>query len=402
MSLLLRLLRLLAVLLALALTAIAGIWLWARPVAPDAFYTPPPDVPARAGVLLRQEPFTRQLPAGARGWRILYTTTRDEGMPAVASALVLLGPGAAPASGPRPVIAWAHGTTGVAPSCAPSLLAQPFGNIPALEPLLQAGWVLVATDYPGQGTTGPNPYLIGQGQARATLDSVRAAQQLTESGAGPRAVVWGHSQGGHAALWTGMLAPGYAPDVALLGVAALAPASDLPALVSAVQHTLVGRLMSAYLLRAYGDAYSDVRAADYTSGVARLAAYDIARYCLDGPGARLSVWQAQLVGRSLFSTPPDSGPFGARLAQNVPRQPIAAPVLLAEGLADDLVLPRIQQAYVRERCAAGQALDHRRYVGRDHLSLVAADSPLSTDVLAWSRARFAGEGAPGRCVQADR
>jgi hypothetical protein len=47
-------------------------------------------------------------------------------------------------------------------------------------------------------------------------------------------VVSGH--GGHAALWTGILAPTYAPDVTLDGVAALAPAGNLP---SPVENPLV-------------------------------------------------------------------------------------------------------------------------------------------------------------------
>ena len=52
---------------------------------PDAFYTPPPNVPATPGALLRSEPFTRAVPKGARAWRILYTTTRDDTTRAVAA-----------------------------------------------------------------------------------------------------------------------------------------------------------------------------------------------------------------------------------------------------------------------------------------------------------------------------
>ena len=51
------------------------------------------------------------------------------------------------------------------------------------------------------------------------LDSVRAARDLPDSGASDRFAVWGHSQGGHAALYTGELAERYAPDLKLVGVA---------------------------------------------------------------------------------------------------------------------------------------------------------------------------------------
>ena len=48
----------------------------------DAFYTPPLHVPARPGELIRSETLSSGVPFGARGWRILYTTTRGDGTPA--------------------------------------------------------------------------------------------------------------------------------------------------------------------------------------------------------------------------------------------------------------------------------------------------------------------------------
>ncbi len=57
---------------------------------PDDFYDPPADLPAEPGQLLRAEPFTGSIPEGAQAWRILYTTTRDEGIPAVASGVVMV------------------------------------------------------------------------------------------------------------------------------------------------------------------------------------------------------------------------------------------------------------------------------------------------------------------------
>jgi uncharacterized membrane protein HdeD (DUF308 family) len=89
---------------------------------PDAFYTPPQNVPARPGVLLRSDTFTTGIPGDARAWRILYTTTTAAGRPAVASGVVVVAKDAL--ASPRPVIAWAHGTTGFASKCAPSLLGR--------------------------------------------------------------------------------------------------------------------------------------------------------------------------------------------------------------------------------------------------------------------------------------
>jgi hypothetical protein len=72
---------------------------------------------------------------------------------------VVAGPGSPP--GPRPVLAWAHGTTGVVPGCAPSLTDQAITRVPELDRLLARGRVVVATDHPGPGTPGPHPYLVG-------------------------------------------------------------------------------------------------------------------------------------------------------------------------------------------------------------------------------------------------
>ena len=55
--------------------------------------------------------------------------------------------------------------------------------------------------------------LIGEGEAPAGLDSLRAARQMPELKLDERAVVWGHWQGGHSALWTGIIGPRYTRDI---------------------------------------------------------------------------------------------------------------------------------------------------------------------------------------------
>src|SRR6185436_2091071 len=109
----------------------------------------------------------------------------------------------------------------------PSLVSAPAAGIPALNQIVSAGWVIVATDYSFAEKGGPHPYLIGEGEARAALDSVRAARQIPDLTLDRRMVVWGYSQGGHAALWTGIIGPRYAPDLEIRGVAAIAPAANI-------------------------------------------------------------------------------------------------------------------------------------------------------------------------------
>src|SRR5438874_952399 len=120
------------------------------------------------GELLRSEPLRDvMLPAGVRGWRILYATTVDDSTPATAVATVFAP--ADPPAGPRPVIAWEHGTTGLLQKCMPSLLSMPTKGIPDRDRIVMAGWVVVATDYSFAEKGGPHPYLIGEGEARGSL-----------------------------------------------------------------------------------------------------------------------------------------------------------------------------------------------------------------------------------------
>lgn len=369
----------------------------------DAFYVPPREVPSEPGVLLRSEPFTRGVPETGRAWRILYTTTRDDALPAVASGIVVV-----PASGAGrwPVIDLAHGTTGFAPACAPSLAEEPFeaGAFFVLEQVLEEGWAVVATDYIGLGTEGPHPYLVGEPTGRAVLDAARAARQLMGADLGDRHVVWGHSQGGGAALWTGGIASRYAPELTIDGVAALAPAANLPALVESLPELTGGSVFAAFVLAAYTQVYPDVDFGSYVQPAARVVVHEMARRCLAEPGVLVSVLNALALTRDplVFAADPGEGPLGARLAENIPTLPIPAPLLVAQGADDSLISPMSQAAYVEARCAAGQPVDYRLYSGRNHVPLVEADSPLIPDLVSWTRDRFAGSPVATGCATSER
>jgi uncharacterized membrane protein HdeD (DUF308 family) len=385
-----------ALFVALALLGVSAIVHAGAPVL-DEFYTAPRSVPDQPGQLIRSESYSTALPAGAAAWRILYTTTRPTGDPAVASAIVMRPVSVPP--GPRPVIAWAHGTTGFAENCAPSVLKDGLraGALPAADQILTHGWVLVATDYVGLGTEGPQPYLIGPGEARSVLDAVRAARQLKNVSLSGTTVVWGHSQGGGAALWTGGLAPSYAPDVPLAGVAALAPASDLVGLADNLDALRIGSIFASYIVAAYTDTYPDVRMNDYIRPTARTFVDRMSARCLSEPAALISVGSSLAFNGPIFSRDPARGPFGRRLTENTPTLPIPAPLLIAQGSGDPLILPALQSAYAKRLCDAGQALEYRPYPGRDHLGVVAPDSPLIPYLVSWTEDRIAGRPAPTTC-----
>ncbi|MDO5754027.1 lipase family protein [Arthrobacter sp.] len=394
-----------AVLSLVLAVAAAGIGVQLRDGAPQLsdFYTAPETLPAHAGALLKSEPFTTAVPAGTKAWRILYTTTRADSTPTVASAVVLTS--LTPATGPRPVITWAHGTTGYAPACAPSNLAEPFtsGALPALDEIVDNGWVLVTTDYTGMGTQGPQPYLIGQGEARSVLDSVRAAKALdaeqAELDMAEGTVVWGHSQGGQAELWTGGIAASYAPDVKISGVVAMAPASDAIGLVENLPAIAGGSVFASYVAAAYAATYPDVSFNDYIAPTARTFVREMSTRCLTEPGVLVSLISAIAIdkNKTIFSKDPTQGALGERLRENTPVLPIPFALFIAQEESDTLVIPPVQDAYVAARCVDGQELEYRKYAEKDHMGLVSEGSPLLGDLIAWTKDRIAGKPAADTC-----
>jgi acetyl esterase/lipase len=365
--------------------------------APDAFYDPPTEHPGKPGELLRSEPLKDvTLPHALRGWRILYTTTIDDQTPATAVATVF-APQNMPA-GPRPVIVWEHGTTGLLQTCMPSLTSAPAMGIPALDHIARAGWVIVATDYAFAEKGGPHPYMIGEGEARAGLDSVRAARKMSELTLDARTVVWGHSQGGHAALWTGIVGPRYAPDVEIAGVVAIAPPGNIIDLLK--MNPPLDERLGPYLAAAYSRFYPDITFDDAVLPEARAAAREIAGLCgvlpLDSP-QQIAALSGTFDGPALALQ--TNAALVARLAQNTAKDFIAAPLVIAQGLSDVVVLPQATKIYVDQRCAAGQRLEYWMFMGIDHGTIVEPGSPLEAPLIAWTIARFAGDPQLPGCEQ---
>jgi pimeloyl-ACP methyl ester carboxylesterase len=365
--------------------------------APDAFYDPPSDVSHQPGALLRSEPLKDvMLPAGMRGWRILYATTVDDNTPATAVATVFAP--SDPPAGPRPVIAWEHATTGLLQKCMPSLLSTATKGIPWCDRIVMAGWVVVATDYSFAEKGGPHPYLIGEGEARAALDSVRAARQMSALTLDKRMVMWGYSQGGHAALWTGFVGPRYAPDLEILAVAAIAPATNIKNILA--MNVEVDKRFGPYLALSYSRFYADITFEQAVRPEALDAARQIVNLCDFVPrqdAERIEALAATFDGPALATS--SNKALQARLDQNTADAPIQAPVVIAQGLSDIVVPPSATDAYVEERCAAGQRLEYWTFADRDHLTIVQPGTPLEELLIRWTTARFANELQPSGCVR---
>jgi Secretory lipase len=157
------------------------------------FYAAPDPVPDdEHGTLVRYEPVDGVDVGGATAWRIMYVSESLEGEPIVVTGTALVPPGAAPTGG-RPVLTIAHGTSGIADECAPS--KHPAATeLSLMGPFVDAGYLVVLSDYEGLGTSGRHPYLVGESEGRGVLDAALAARELPDADAGDQLSIFGYSQ----------------------------------------------------------------------------------------------------------------------------------------------------------------------------------------------------------------
>ncbi|MFN8038953.1 MAG: lipase family protein [Acidimicrobiales bacterium] len=387
-------------LVALLVLALLLGWTYLRiePPAPGAFYSPPADLPSTPGTLLRTEPIAGA-PPGSTGWKILYTSTGLDGQPVAVSGVVF-APTAAPTTGARDVVAWAHPTTGVADWCAPSIYSSTVAQtIPGLVGFLQHGQVVVATDYPGLGTPGMHPYLVGESEGRAVLDAVRAARSLDGAHADTRFATWGHSQGGQASLFAGQLAATYAPELQLVGVTAAAPATDLATLVNRDLGTLAGGILLPMAVVSWSDVYPGVDYRAITTTGAQPLIARVAAQCIETePQAALDLPEAEALRfRFVTQDPTTTPPWTTYLAQNTPgATPIPAPIFIAVGDQDNVVWEDVTVAFTEQLCQRGATVETAVMPGVPHTG---AGFAMADATVAWIEARFAGEPAPSTCGQ---
>jgi dienelactone hydrolase len=356
-----------AVVLAVAIgvTIASGFWTADRRLTEGAleeateapFYRLPDPVPSAApGTVLRSEPIP-SAPDGARAWRILYHSTDVAGADIVVSGVVVAPDSPAPPGG-RPIVSWGHPTTGAAQRCAPSLGIDPFDTIEGLKQLLDAGYVVVASDYSGMGAPGPDSYLIGETEGNNVLDAARAAHALEGTDAGTRLVLWGHSQGGQAVLFAAQRAAKYAPDLDLQAVAVAAPATNLAELLKADVGDVSGVTIGSYAFAAYASVYGpstpDATLDSILTPEGAAVTDQMAELCLFGQNKQLHEIATPLIGHYLAADPATTEPWATLLAENTPggtRLPV--PLFVAQGDTDQLVRPEITAQFVADERALG-------------------------------------------------
>ncbi|RYY45930.1 MAG: alpha/beta fold hydrolase [Sphingomonadales bacterium] len=349
----------------------------------------------RIGSLIAAQPVDGA-PEGMRAWRIQYWTS-DDGKPIQVTGMVI-APDAEPNGGPRRVIAWTHGLIGIAQRCAPSLGMANFTMIPALADAIRRGYTIVAPDYPGLGSDMVHPVLVGRSEGSSTLDAVRATRELPEANAGSRFALWGESQGGHAALWAGQMAPSYARDLQLVGIAAIVPPTDLARNFKEGKDPRVRALLTAYTAaswsRYYGAPMATFGSRQNQNVMLRLADNN----CIESGtkpklGMILGIAIAQrAVSKVDLAT---QQPWARLMRENNP-SPAAIPVpaMIYTGTGDTIVAPAVVHDFARRACALNKSIDYKMVQGGEHATVARIEAQAT---LAWIDDRFAGKRAPNSC-----
>jgi pimeloyl-ACP methyl ester carboxylesterase len=396
-----------AMLCALAVSLAAVDWSFAQSApAGDTFYIPPSPLPVDApGSVIWTRALTSAaaLPSAGRNLLVLYHSTRLDGQDVAVSGTLAI-PAGTPPEGGWPLLTWTHGTTGMAPKCAPSRDTADGPEhkryLSIVEDLLDSyvrrGYAVVATDYEGLGTPGTQAYLVGTAEARGALDIVRAAREI-EPRIGTRYVVMGHSQGGQADLFTAAIGPTYAPEFTLLGDVAMAPASHMgqqvQAMAAAANPSPILPFI-VYLLQSYAAYYPEVTLKSILVPQAIEHVPDTWNGCIDDALAS-GYWVESIPNRQFLS----SGNLGPTLNAAAANDPgtlhIVAPTLLVQGTADSTVPPTNTDIVDQDLCRNGSSVLYRTYPDTSHDGLLTASK---TDAQAWVDARFAGGSVANNCA----
>lgn len=362
-----------------------------------AFYDAPNPLRwAPAGALIRSERTTGYQVQGrpTAATRILYHSRTSEGADVAASGVMLVPPGTPPAGG-WPVVVDAHGTSGIARECAPSLMRDLYHGDQMMR-FVSRGWAVVAPDYAGMGTTGRPEFLNAAGEANDLVAAVRAARQAGSLSS--RWVLWGHSQGGGAALAVAERQKVH-PQPGYLGAVVTAPAADLTAAVGALANTPG---LGAFLpLVVRGASYSDPRVRPDRL----LTPEAVNRLAVTGTGCLgvVSAVYGDLTGPTLVRPGFLSEPHFARyLADNsTGDRPVGGPLLLLQGDADNVIAESATDRVAAAQCRAGARVTYRTYPGLGHDTfpgvVTGIDDGAMPDILAWTADRFAGRPATSTC-----
>ena len=359
-----------------------------RPLPVTKFYDTPHPLPAgKPGDLIRSESFDEyELPLSVSAVRILYHSRSATGDDVATSGVVLFPYNKKPPAGGWPVIAWAHGATGVARPCAPSLMRN-LGHGPFLSMYVNLGYAVVASDYTGLGTDSRNAFLDGPSNAADILASLSAARAAVPQ-LGWKWIVMGEAEGSLTALAVAekeneIRDPGYLGSIVISGVADLREIYGPAALGSS-------SFMLASLAYGIKTVYPQFRPTDMLTEKAMALYHRVEQVCWDAETS------PALSPAATVKPAWDDNPF---VRQYFVRNSLAqtrayGPLMIITGDADPAIPAAITAQAVARMCRQGDQIQWQRYPSLDP-GRVIGDSV--RDQISWIEARFAGRPPTPNC-----
>ncbi len=326
-------------------------------------------------------------PAGLKGFRITFASELRDGSPTDVTGLVYIPDKTAPPGG-WPVVSVGHPTVGLADICAPSQ------NIGILETTVAGlfggqGFATVQSDYPGLGTPGAHPFLDGVSSGNSMLDVVRAAGKIDGVSLSPRLVTWGHSQGGHAALFAGARAADYTPELQLVGVVAGAPPSQLASLAGDLSSS-PRRGYITLIASGLAAANSNLKLDDILTPEGQTITKRLDTECSD------SVVDSSSTANLLKPSGLTKSWIDALNADEPGNLSITAPVFIVHGDADDLVPVASSETLAKQLEAQGANVERKVYPGASHGGAALASL---ADVSTWIAKKLNGGTAKAAIAQ---
>ncbi|KAF1983687.1 secretory lipase [Aulographum hederae CBS 113979] len=367
----------------------------------DPFYSVPSNSSSfPAGSLIKLQTYvntsTYTLPPDVALSRIIYQTETLNGTTVPASAYILwpyLAHSFPNITG-HPLVAFAHGTSGVFPECGPSHIRNLWYQYSAPYSLALAGYVVVATDYAGLGVSHDahgnevrHPYLANPAAANDVFFSVQAAQEAFPE-LSKEFVVVGHSQGGGAA-WACAERQGKRPVAGYLGTVAASPITDMAAWMK--------ELPNAALNIAPGltSILPDFQIEEWLtpSGIAKTSLLKEVGGCSSVAGQISSSDDEE----PLFHPDWANSSFAARYAELTTNgnAPPAGPMLVIQGAADTATgIAPLTDKVVNETCQRWpeSRIEYRVFEGVGHVPVMYAGM---RGWIEWVGERFGGIGRVG-------
>ena len=351
------------------------------------FYdTPHPLPPGKPGELIRSELSDEYyLSADFSAVRILYHSRSASGGEVAASGVVLVPHGTPPAGG-WPVIAWAHGFSGAARQCAPSLLRNLYYG-PLLSMYVNLGYAVVATDYAGLGTNFRSAVMDVQSNATDVIYSIPAAHAAVPQ-LGPKWVAMGSSLGANVAIGVAEMEGG-TRDPSYLGSIAISGVADLKAVYERLAKEQSLRML-AFLAYGIKTVYPDFDIRDMLTEKALPTYHQVNESC--GSLSNSSEFPASEMLKQNWKNNEFVEKFFNR--NMLGQKPAYGPLLVISDDGDPAMPPSMTAQVVTHMCKQGDPIQFDKF-SDPQSGLVIGDSV--RDQMAWIEARFAGRPASNNC-----